>query len=95
MAAIYWTRFADTGSQRQSFSSYDELGRVVRSVGEPDDLNQRLQTCLKFDTLGNLTEVWAGPTTRLSSWRPTTVGVVSSMGSSVGAMIRIEEIETR
>jgi RHS repeat-associated protein len=32
-------------------------------VGAPDDAGKRLQVCSKFDTLGHLTEVWAGPST--------------------------------
>lgn len=54
---------SDASSHRESYAFYDELGRAVRAVGEPDNSGQRLQTCTRYDTLGNLTEVWAGPTT--------------------------------
>jgi RHS repeat-associated protein len=58
---------ADGSSTRQSYSFYDELGRVTRKVGAPDDAGNRLQICSKFDNLSNLTEVWAGPTTDTSA----------------------------
>lgn len=54
---------ADGSSTRQSHQFYDELGRVVRSLGAPDDEGKRLQVCTRFDSLGNATEIWAGPTT--------------------------------
>lgn len=53
----------DGTSTRQSYSFYDELGRVIRSVGAPDDLGKRLQVCSKYSNLSQLLEVWAGPTT--------------------------------
>ncbi|RTL27866.1 MAG: hypothetical protein EKK47_17510 [Burkholderiales bacterium] len=58
---------ADGSSTRQSYSFFDELGRVTRKVGAPDDAGNRLQICSKYDNLSNLTEVWAGPTTDTSA----------------------------
>lgn len=55
------------GSTRQSATFYDELGRVVRSLGAPDDSGARLQVCTQFDALSNPTGLWAGPSTDTSS----------------------------
>ena len=57
---------ADGSSTRQSYSFYDELGRVTRTVGVPDNSGNRLQVCSKYDNLSHLIEVWAGPTTDTS-----------------------------
>jgi RHS repeat-associated protein len=58
---------ADGSSTRQSYTFYDELGRVTRSVGAPDDTGNRLQTCFSYDTLSNLIQIKAGATTDVSS----------------------------
>lgn len=58
---------ADGTTTRQSYRFHDELGRLVRSVGEPDDTGNRLQTCYTYDKLSNLTELRAGATTDVTS----------------------------
>ncbi len=58
---------ADGSSTRQSYSFYDELGRVTRTVSAPDDLGNRLQTCYTYDKLSNLTQLRAGATTDVTS----------------------------
>ncbi|MCB1740732.1 MAG: RHS repeat-associated core domain-containing protein, partial [Gammaproteobacteria bacterium] len=57
----------DGSSTRESFRFFDEVGRLVRTVGEPDDAGERLQICYDYDTLSNLTQIAAGPTTDTTS----------------------------
>jgi RHS repeat-associated protein len=60
-------RVSAGGAARASASFTDAIGRITRSLSEPEDGGQRLQVCYRFDGLSNLTEVWAGPTTDFSS----------------------------
>ncbi|WP_305663484.1 DUF6531 domain-containing protein, partial [Methyloversatilis sp.] len=60
-------RVSAGGAARANVSFTDAIGRITRSLSEPEDGGQRLQVCYRFDGLSNLTEVWAGPTTDFSS----------------------------
>ena len=57
----------DGSSTRQSFSFYDELGRLTRRVSAPDDSGNSLQTCYSYDKLSNLIQLKAGATTDVAS----------------------------
>lgn len=57
----------DGSSTRQAYRFYDELGRITRSVGTPDDSGNRLQTCYSYDKLSNLIQLKAGATTDVAS----------------------------
>ena len=57
----------DGSSTRQSYRFYDELGRPTRSVGAPDDVGNRLQTCDFSDPLSNLVQLKAGASTDVVS----------------------------
>lgn len=60
---------AADGTVRDSYRFYDELGRLVRSVGPQVSALEvaRPVTCYVYTALGDLSEVWAGSTTDISS----------------------------
>ena len=76
------------GSGRVSRRFHDELNRPVRLVGPPfnlDGTGARPLTCLIYNTLGYLTETWAGQTTDVSSDR--------CSGAELSTLIRQERRE--
>ena len=46
---------------------YDSLNRPVRAVGPALASGDRLHTCTRYSNLGDVTEIWAGPTTDTAS----------------------------
>lgn len=65
------------GSVRDSYRYYDELGRLVRQVGPQVSATDtsRPVTCLVYDVLGDVAEIWAGSTADTTSQTCTLDGV--------------------
>lgn len=55
---------AADGTERDSYTFYDVLGRVVRQLGPQIVASNatRQVTCYKYDNFGNVIEIWAGAT---------------------------------
>lgn len=59
---IRLSQIGSDGTTRDHYKFYDELDRMVREVSPAVDGTRR-QVCRKFSNLGDLTELWVGPTT--------------------------------
>lgn len=60
------SKVGSDGSTRDHYKFYDELDRLVREVSPAVDGSRR-QICRKFANLGDLTELWVGPTADITS----------------------------
>jgi RHS repeat-associated protein len=62
-------QIAADGTVRNAYSFYDELGRTTRSVGAPTVTggSTRPVSCMVYNNLGYVTEIWAGSTSDTTS----------------------------